>query len=54
MIREKSSMRRMDFSLGVIVGFLSYVFVNKVIEKKSDKAWRERADFFHKVTGKTR
>ena len=47
-------MRNMDFSLGVLVGFISYLMLNKVIEKKSDKAWRERADFFHKVTGKTR
>lgn len=47
-------MRRMDFSIGVLVGLLSYFCVNKVIEKKSDKAWRERVDFFHKVTGKIR
>lgn len=46
-------MRNMDFSLGVMIGFLSYFAVNKVIEKKSDKAWRKRADFFHKVTSKT-
>lgn len=40
-------MKRMDFSIGVLVGFLSYLLVNKVIEKKSDKAWRERAKLFN-------
>lgn len=47
-------MRNMDFSIGLMIGFLSYLAVNKVIEKKSDKSWRERADFFHKLTSKTR
>lgn len=40
-------MRRMDFSIGVLVGVTGYFIANKLIEANSDQKWRERVKLFH-------
>ena len=40
-------MRRMDFSIGVLVGVTGSFIANKLIEANSDQKWRERAKLFH-------
>lgn len=40
-------MKRMDFSIGVLVGVAGYILANKLLEKNSDKKWEEKAKLFN-------
>ena len=45
-------MKRMDFSIGFIIGILIYKLGYKLYEIESDKRWKERAKVFRDINTK--